>query len=459
MKSLKICIWLFFWLLMFEGALRKWILPGLTNPLIVVKDPVVIAAYLLALTHGRFPRNPFVIVSIILGVAASVISIVASTTGLNQGTLLVTLYGFRTNFLYIPFIFLIGDTFTWEDVRKMGKWTLLLALPMAVLVFLQFKSPSEALVNVGVGKSLGGQMDAGFGAEEGGRSRASGLFSFNTGLATYLAMVAAFVIHHFLHGGIYRRSLAGAAMIALGASTVLSLSRGITVSVVLVCAFGILCVALQPKLTKGLVGLVGGVVVLGILFLSTRVAKEGAAMLSNRFEMGDGLKVGIVGRTMSGFTSVFGMLGEQGFFGKGLGVGTNVGAGLLAGSRVFLIAENEWERIVGEVGPLQGLAYIVLRIGIAVFVFRRALESLKRGDSLAMLLFGACGFLILNGALGTAQTLAFMTLSGGLALAAAKRWDRPEISEQFAAYESSSAPPKLPRGRSAYAERLHAGRK
>jgi hypothetical protein len=182
-------------------------------------------------------------------------------------------------------------------------------------------------------------------------------------------------------------------------------------------------------------------------------------MLGNRFEMGDGVKAGIIGRTMSGFTSVFGVLGDEGFFGRGLGVGTNVGAGLLAGSRVFLIAENEWERIVGEVGPLQGLAYIALRVSIAVFVFRRALESLKRGDSLAMLLFGAGGLIILNGGLGTAQTLGFMTLAAGLALAAARRQEHPDFSGQFATYESSAQPKRLPRGRSAYAERLHAGGK
>ena len=37
-------LWIYFWLLIFEGALRKWILPGLSNPLLLVRDPVALLA-------------------------------------------------------------------------------------------------------------------------------------------------------------------------------------------------------------------------------------------------------------------------------------------------------------------------------------------------------------------------------------------------------------------------------
>ena len=37
---LKKGIWLYFLLLIFEGALRKWLLPGLATPLLVVRDPI-----------------------------------------------------------------------------------------------------------------------------------------------------------------------------------------------------------------------------------------------------------------------------------------------------------------------------------------------------------------------------------------------------------------------------------
>ena len=41
-KYLKIGIWIYFYLLIFEGALRKWFLPSLATPLLVVRDPVAL---------------------------------------------------------------------------------------------------------------------------------------------------------------------------------------------------------------------------------------------------------------------------------------------------------------------------------------------------------------------------------------------------------------------------------
>ncbi len=35
---LKKGIWLYFFLLLFEGALRKWVLPSLSAPLLIVRD-------------------------------------------------------------------------------------------------------------------------------------------------------------------------------------------------------------------------------------------------------------------------------------------------------------------------------------------------------------------------------------------------------------------------------------
>ena len=60
-KSLKIAIWLYFLLWIFEGALRRWILPSLATPLLVVRDPIAIFIILRALyLHVNFV-NAYVI--------------------------------------------------------------------------------------------------------------------------------------------------------------------------------------------------------------------------------------------------------------------------------------------------------------------------------------------------------------------------------------------------------------
>jgi hypothetical protein len=46
-RRLRQLIWLYFWLLIFEGALRKWVFPGLSNILLLVRDPIALSAVFL----------------------------------------------------------------------------------------------------------------------------------------------------------------------------------------------------------------------------------------------------------------------------------------------------------------------------------------------------------------------------------------------------------------------------
>ena len=74
-KTVRRLIYLYLILLLIEGALRKWVLPQLANPLLIVRDPVVILIYIVALSGGVFPRNSFVI-------SISVIAILSWITGI-----------------------------------------------------------------------------------------------------------------------------------------------------------------------------------------------------------------------------------------------------------------------------------------------------------------------------------------------------------------------------------------
>ena len=56
-RYIRQLIWLYFWLLLVEGALRKWLLPDLSNPLLVIRDPVVLAIYGLSFRARVFPKN------------------------------------------------------------------------------------------------------------------------------------------------------------------------------------------------------------------------------------------------------------------------------------------------------------------------------------------------------------------------------------------------------------------
>src|ERR1700736_4248663 len=149
LRSLRLLIWLYFWLLLWEGALRKWFLPSFSTPLLVVRDPVVILIYAVALAKGVFPFNRF----IWLIAAMGVISFGASLFVFDR--LGIILYGMRTNFLHLPLIFVVPSVMRQKDVLRIGRWLLLLSLPMTVLVIYQFISPSGAWINAAAGGELG----------------------------------------------------------------------------------------------------------------------------------------------------------------------------------------------------------------------------------------------------------------------------------------------------------------
>ena len=188
-KQLKWGIWAYFFLLIFEGALRKWIFPGLSAPLLIVRDPLAIWLIYLAWSKHIFPINNYV-----TGMSAITIFAVGTTLIFGHGNIPVVLYGARILLVHFPFMFVIGHVFTKKDVLKLGKIVLALSLPMTILIILPFFSPQTAWVNRGVGGDLEG---AGFSGAL-GYFRPSGTFSFTTGSTQFFALLACFIIYFWL---------------------------------------------------------------------------------------------------------------------------------------------------------------------------------------------------------------------------------------------------------------------
>src|SRR5687767_7627182 len=116
----KRLIRLYFFLLIFEGTLRKWVLPRYSDVLLVVRDPVVLAIYFMALKARVFPRNNYLIALGIIAVLSWLVSLIVLEPYLSlKPLILVTGFGFRSNFLHLPLIFVIGKVFDQDDVLKL----------------------------------------------------------------------------------------------------------------------------------------------------------------------------------------------------------------------------------------------------------------------------------------------------------------------------------------------------
>ena len=59
------------------------------------------------------------------------------------------------------------------------------------------------------------------------------------------------------------------------------------------------------------------------------------------------------------------------------------------GQSTFLLSENEWTRIIFESGPILGLAFLMWRTLLAVYLGVVSLRALTRGEILPLLLFSA----------------------------------------------------------------------
>jgi hypothetical protein len=418
LRSIRALILLYFWLLLWEGALRKWVFPSLSGPLLIARDPVVILIYLLAIGNGIFPWNRVVQVTLVLAVVSFVASIFVFDN------LLITLFGLRTNFLHLPLIFVISRVFGHRDVLKMGRWLLILSIPMTLLVAWQFVSPRGAWINAAAGEGIGGQMVA-----IGERIRPAGIFSFVTGMVSFLGLVAVFLFHGFLN----KRELSGwlrfAASVALIVSLILSASRSAVSGVTLV--FVALIIICSRRLSR-FRHLIVPVIVCCLLFVGLSflpILKQGITIHQERFEAGGGVQEGIVARYFGTLGEAIATTSRVPLFGYGLGVGTNAGSALLFGRRSFLLGESEWPRVIGESGPIIGYAYILLRIALCWVVIRQSWDALKRGMDLPFLLMASCILDLLSGQFSQPTTLGFSVFSAGLALAAtrrsARRLERP----------------------------------
>lgn len=411
-KLLKQGIWLFFLLLIFEGALRKWILPGLATPLLVIRDPIAVGLVALAVFRGLLPLNGYVITSIAVGVVGLITSV-----AMGHGNPLVALYGGRILLFHLPLLFVIGRVFTREDVVKMGKATLWIAIPMAVLIALQFNSPQSAWVNRGIGGDIEG---AGFDGAM-GYFRPPGTFSFTNGTTLFFSLAGCYVFYFWLNPEKFTRFLLVAATAALLISIPLSISRALLVQFFVTIGFCLVAVIHKPKYLGQTItaALVLGVTLLALSF--TPLFNTAAEVMTARLETADRAGSGI---QSSLFDRVFGELiwavegsSDAPIFGHGLGMGTNVGSMLLAGQRQFLIAEGEWPRVIGELGPILGGIILAMRLILSGQTAIQSYLCLRSGDMLPWLLASFGFLLILQAGWAQPTALGFFTVTGGLMLA------------------------------------------
>ncbi len=408
---LKKGIWLYLLLLIFEGALRKWVLPGLSDPLLVIRDPIAIVLLIFAVYHKVMKWNWYLFLMVLVGMAALPLTMI-----LGHGNLFVALFGARCFLVQFPFLFLIGTVFDKSDVEKFGRFILWITPLMTLLIIWQLYSPQSAWVNRGVG---GDESGSGFSGAL-GYFRPSAVFSFTSGTTTFFSLAAAYVVYFWLSTDKIDRRLLLVASVFVVIAIPVSVSRAYLFQFIITIVFG-----LFVSLTSARAMLRASLAVLLMLlaFVSLQqfaFFKTSTTIFLARFSGANktegGLQGVIVDRFLGENYQSLVYATEKPLWGYGLGAGTHAGRKLLGNNRTvpFISSEGDWNRMTSEMGPILGLLAVGIRISLGFSLLFRSWLVATRGHFLPWILM-SFGFLQVTVAYWSQPNqLGFSIVMGGL---------------------------------------------
>jgi hypothetical protein len=410
LESIKKWIFLYFWLLIFEGALRKWILPQLATPLLLVRDPVVLMIYYKVYQRRLFPKGIWMESLLVIFIGSLAFTFITGHRNLE-----VAIFGVRANFMHIPLIFIMGRCMDFEDVEKIIRYVNWLIFPMTVLLIMQFYSPPTAKVNIGIG----GVGTAGF-AGALGKMRPPLVFSFISGTVMFYSLATVAALWGFFAQKKRFRWLMILNIFCIVLAVPMSISRSLLFSVLINLLFfcsGLLNSSRYRKYSGRIIIICSVAMFLlpYIPFLDEALNTFGARWDNAVGSSGDATE-GTVGRFLEGFWHPLATIMDVPLLGLGLGMGTNAGAKLMTGEVTYLIAEGEWGRIIGEMGVF-GLGLILYRVILSTVIIKKTWAMTNRGNILSWMLCGNCFLLIANGQWGQPTSQGFSMFSAGLAMA------------------------------------------
>jgi hypothetical protein len=405
-------------LVILEGAIRKWLLPGGLGALVAIaRDPIALYLVWYGWRRGIFVpswlRQLWLLTAFCMA-AAGLLSLLDSTIPLT-----VFVFGLRTNLLHFPLVLIIPGLLNVNDFQQLLKRLLALALPIALLMVWQQRSPLSAWINTSAIEGVG-QIVAGVDT-----IRPPGPFSFITGVAEYFALINAIII-----GSFFDRRL-GIPWITYGVlSTILAVSVSgsrLMAAMVLIVWVGSLGLRLLRKLRPPRVRTVKIFVIIFAALLPLLVftplgglALDGWESTSNRFDVANTHDGGFLNRFLRIIAVPDSVLWDTPLFGYGLGLGTNFGARAVSGSVGFALSEAEMPRILLESGVLVGSLFLFLRLTFVTSVFSKAWRALGQSNQLPMSLCFANITVAVVGQIARPTSMGFVVLSLGFSLAASR---------------------------------------
>ena len=433
-KRLVMVVLVVYLLAIFEGSLRKYAFPEFGQYIFFIRDPFLIYAYLLATRHGFWPHNNvYFALSVFMCLFGVVLfGLQAAVGSFSEYRVILGIYGWRSYFLYIPLAFLVGEQFKAKDLVLFSRITLLLAVPIAVLVAMQFFAPVDAPINVGTADDA----ELNFKGMYVNRShvRPAGPFTSNAGQQQFVTTAFAILLA-FLIAPAQRRKIGWVVLLAAACAVLtcvaLSGSRGTMLQCGLIAMFALAIgfVGRGTALKAKAFALPASLAVASII-LYPIIFPEGFTAFVERWNAADayesrGFEGGVFGRALFGFIDFFRLVEVTPLLGYGLGFGGNasitLGAmvdGILPGKLV----ETDYARHMVDLGPTLGICFIAYRAALVIWLGRIVMAATRRvSDPLPMMLFSYALYVVLLSQItGNGSINVYGWLFMGLCIAASR---------------------------------------
>ncbi|CAN7281528.1 hypothetical protein LJR084_001457 [Variovorax sp. LjRoot84] len=405
-----------FLIVIFEGAVRKWVSSASTLPLILLRDLLALALVVYAMRHGYLRRHKK-ITAVMLAWSCLVLGWGLLQLVGGESSPVVFVIGLRFWLLYTWFAVAAAAAMNETDYRAAILAAALVMLLLAPLAVLQHYSPPGARINT----QLDGDEESVFVAVV-GVVRTTGTFSFTSGYATYLTMVAPLVFG--ILGARKRNTrqflFAMAVFVAFVTGALVSGSRTAAITSGMMLMAYLLGRLLFSKARNKVGAAVAVVVVLAMTALFAYVFRDAIGVTQTRFEQA--AQAEDFGERV--LTVLFGepwVYDLMSWLGYGVGFGSNLATYVRTGAAdVFALAEAEGGRILME-GGLLGVAYIALKyLALAVGLLSSLRASIKTNSpyavlvwlttALAVVSWPALGQLTANALLGIMLAYALLVL-------------------------------------------------
>jgi O-antigen ligase/polysaccharide polymerase Wzy-like membrane protein len=370
-----------FVLAVFEGALRKWAFPWAQAQLYLVKDAILLAVYVGFLLDSQknlpAPTGTGLIKLVLWACFAwGCIELLNP----NSPSILVGLMGLKAYFLYAPIAFILPYAIkSREHLFVLIRRYLIMAIPVAVLGFIQIMAGPESSINVYVSQSEDSpEMLAYFGHDEDMFVRTSGTFSYISGYTTFLSFLAFLAIGYNMAYGWRIKNIIPILALGLIIGAMFTTGSRAPVFYLLATSPVILWLAVTRRVLSRPAAMRLCMVLPIVTILALSASPRALQAFMERTQEGSD-RSEMTTRLWAPWDQTIGALSEVPAFGTGIGTTHNAALSIMGADFPWwlpILVEEEIARVTLEQGLVGLLLNYFLRILIVVFALR-CLRSFK----------------------------------------------------------------------------------